>query len=794
MIVSQNTSSEAHLIGDITNNKVGIDRNNIDFITTLLTSNLYSKPVQSFIRETVANGWDSQIEAGNTEVPLLIRLTVESGRILVSVRDYGTGLSPERFQDIYLNIGSSTKRESNDYIGMMGIGRFACLACSDVANITSYYNGTCYQYLMYKDGSGICIDKVGEFTTDVENGLEVQVNIGNQWDWSVKGALKEGITALHFYSNVYVSDEGSVLDAKFIESFNNRKIHSLQNFKVTSSPYYIGCNVLMGNVCYPLRDDLQAKYFPGASTSIAIVCPIGSLDITPNREQLLYNERTEETLKERLQASLDEIRNICRIQFGGDFKTVHEWYEFTTWKKLIVTLYSFEDFNVVLNIDQSEISHYTFTVKHTINGRPIPYRLKELYEKFICSRVSSKLLLYNFKNKKFYQYKEEGYTTTERYIQDYEAGYVYGLSEPYKPVTKQYLCSILPTDRYSVRFVSTKNFTLKYILHYLRVFTKAYTNGIVTPAIKLIYRDFIKNYTKPKEFNNSDVPKEFLTSLRKTPSKTQRSKARKCVVYTLIDGCRYDHGGLYNVVTDNKLYDSEALNKFKGTIIYDTIGSAKLRLFYKLFRVIKGEADWVSKCIFVEVAPSNIPVLKGLKNSIGVNEFTEKKVSCISKLLTAFYLADHYNIEPLCDRNTAYGTNYQDIPVLLEHNPDIQKFSNKLDTYIKFIQWYSVINIKDEEKAILVELYTFYLKKGWLDMEFLDGMKTNTTFLDLKVFLSKIYDRYSNLSTSIAIASFLEKRKFGVLNLSAWTDLNTIFNPIYQHESIQIAQSSSTDS
>ena len=121
MILDQNQQSDAQLIGDIQNNKVGIDTNNLDFITSLLTTNLYSQPIQSFIRETVANGWDSHVEAGTTDKPVIVRIFKDDkGKVHIAVRDYGTGLSPERFNEVYLNVGSSTKRESNAYVGMFG--------------------------------------------------------------------------------------------------------------------------------------------------------------------------------------------------------------------------------------------------------------------------------------------------------------------------------------------------------------------------------------------------------------------------------------------------------------------------------------------------------------------------------------------------------------------------------------------------------------------------------------------------------------------------------------------------
>ena len=143
-MIIDTSQGDIEVVGDVKEFKTSIDPKNLEFITTLLSSNLYSDPEQSFIREIVSNAWDSHVEAGTTEVPVIVRFRKDGDYRHVTIRDYGVGLSPERFDTIFRNLGSSTKRESNAYIGAFGIGHLSPFACSNSVYVTSYNDGIAY--------------------------------------------------------------------------------------------------------------------------------------------------------------------------------------------------------------------------------------------------------------------------------------------------------------------------------------------------------------------------------------------------------------------------------------------------------------------------------------------------------------------------------------------------------------------------------------------------------------------------------------------------------------------------
>ena len=308
--------SDIETFGDVKEFKTGIDPKNLEFITTLLSSNLYSSPEQSFIREIVSNAWDSHVEAGNTDTPVIVKFTGETYNKSVIIRDYGTGLSPERFKEVYCNIGSSTKRESNDFIGGFGIGKYSSLACSNTVYITSYYEGKAYYYVMVKSGNVITTNLLMEKPTTEKNGVEVSIrNIYNIIPY------KKALDYIVFFPNVYFDGTDS--------GINNVKLKRYNHFAVAS--INIDHKLLLGNVLYPcdtkqLSDESRKFLRQLDYTGIVIRFEIGELSITPNRESIIYSSDTINKINTRIAQAKAELYALISAKLNRDYDNIEEYY------------------------------------------------------------------------------------------------------------------------------------------------------------------------------------------------------------------------------------------------------------------------------------------------------------------------------------------------------------------------------------------------------------------------------------------------------------------------------------
>lgn len=315
MIINAETG-DVKVIGDIREFKTSIDPKNLEFITTLLSSNLYSDPEQSFIREIVSNAWDSHVEAGTTHVPVIVRFKKNDIHWEVTIRDFGTGLSPKRFQEVYCNIGSSTKRESNDFIGGFGIGKYSSLACSNTVYITSYYNGTAFLYVMVKSGNTITTNLVMEKPTKEQNGVEVTIkNIRDI------GPYRRALIDIVFFPNVYIDG---------IDNINNTtRLKRFKNFAAASCA--IDHKILLGNVLYPcnrvmLTKESRAFLDSIEYSGIVIKFDVGEISITPNRESIIYTNDTVAKINKRISDAKKELNGMVAKKCSRDYDNLYELY------------------------------------------------------------------------------------------------------------------------------------------------------------------------------------------------------------------------------------------------------------------------------------------------------------------------------------------------------------------------------------------------------------------------------------------------------------------------------------
>lgn len=409
MIINEQKSN-IQVVGDITEFKSSIDPKNLEFITTLLSSNLYSAPERSFIREIVSNAWDAQVEAGTTDVPIIIKITetkyntLYSGIGDITIRDFGTGLSPERFNEIYRNIGSSTKRESNDYHGAFGIGHLSGFSCSNTMYITSYYNDTCYEYIGIKDANNIVYTLVSTTSTTEKNGLEVTIkNVALD-------KYRKALKYISFFPNVFVEDNGNhyITDSTDI---NNIKIKKYNNFWVSSC--ITKDKLLLGNVLYPLNevelnlqhDNPLLDFLERIETSgIVLKFDIGELSVTPNRENIIYTKDCIDKIINKLNLVIDEIYDII-INKSGNFTDITAYTDVITSspcfdffkEQPIKYTYGFyrlpKDVNVIFTYKHNDLFKYknilwylvsciNYCTKYFIcdsriyNGDSLPYRRK----------------------------------------------------------------------------------------------------------------------------------------------------------------------------------------------------------------------------------------------------------------------------------------------------------------------------------------------------------------------------------------------------------------------------------
>lgn len=270
---------------------MGIREDAVAHIMGMLTE-AYSDPGMAVVREYATNAWDANVEAG-VDAPIRVT-TPASLRPLFTVEDDGVGLSAEDIRDIYSQYGASTKRDTNDAVGMLGIGCKAALAYCDQFTLTSRKDGRRTVVMVSREAEGGgTMTILEDESTDEPNGTTVSIPAG------MDNTLLLDCARLFAYW-----PEGSVLvDGQPVAPHVGYELTPelmVVDKRDLSYPDVNRAVVVMGGVPYPADDLTERDDFklPGHKILIATV-PIGAVEFAPSREAL------KDTLTTR--AALDKL-------------------------------------------------------------------------------------------------------------------------------------------------------------------------------------------------------------------------------------------------------------------------------------------------------------------------------------------------------------------------------------------------------------------------------------------------------------------------------------------------------
>jgi len=171
-----NNSEKASTLDNVRVAKHTMSKNSINLQMLMLRTGLYSDKVSAVIREYLTNARDAHVDAGHSKA---IDITVPNrfGNDIV-IRDYGTGMSPDFIEKVYVQYTASTKRDSEEMTGGWGIGSKSGYAYSDSFTVISIHNGVRYTWLAqsHADGSGD-FSLVSSVETAEPSGVEIRLSL-----------------------------------------------------------------------------------------------------------------------------------------------------------------------------------------------------------------------------------------------------------------------------------------------------------------------------------------------------------------------------------------------------------------------------------------------------------------------------------------------------------------------------------------------------------------------------------------------------------------------------------------
>lgn len=319
----------------------------------ILSDTLYEDKHGSIVRELCSNAYDAHKMVGKEDEPFDVTLPDPFSPML-TIRDYGPGISPEDIDTVYSTYFASTKDASNDSVGMFGLGSKTPFSLTDAFVVTSIHKGVKRVYNAYMHEDVPSIGLFGEpEQTDEPDGLEVSITVEKKDIAAFRDAITQQLRFFPTKPNVSPSVTWPEITEVLLE------VDGFQYFKHNHN-LLRGFFIKTGPVAYPLNfDKLEAHYknndmrvpelikfmrqtaenrmvygYYGRNNNsdkgAILDMPIGTVEVTPSREGLSYSDHTLENLVDAIEGIktklFDTIRNRLHDEYNKGYKAFIEYY------------------------------------------------------------------------------------------------------------------------------------------------------------------------------------------------------------------------------------------------------------------------------------------------------------------------------------------------------------------------------------------------------------------------------------------------------------------------------------
>ena len=257
----------------------------------IVINKLYQNKAGAVLRELYANAWDSHVASGNTETQIEIHMPSWLDQNF-GIRDYGTGIPHDEFENIYTNVGESTKEDSNEFIGAFGLGSKTPFTMTDTYIIENWCAGRKTTWLCFKSNGTPEVSRVGDEPSDEPSGLQCSFAFDSQATVDeFKRELPKQLMFFPVKPKITGGDSASIKWKELPKYTKEDTYFFMDNDRYSS--YNTQHYVVMGNVSYPFtQEDVGIDYSNNrelkplfsAGKSLVILAKLGSVDIPPSRE------------------------------------------------------------------------------------------------------------------------------------------------------------------------------------------------------------------------------------------------------------------------------------------------------------------------------------------------------------------------------------------------------------------------------------------------------------------------------------------------------------------------------